>query len=193
MLSQEQHDAIPYEEWAAKWHESEPERLQRARDVEQDRNATVQANASVVYADGQVVALSQTAEGWRLEQPLVSSSTASSPTQALQQFLVALQTKDVEALLSLLSKERRTSIETRLASFRESLQEQDRQGDSELFQITPTRAELNWSQDDVRYRLVFLLEGANWRIDELHMGPDPSAMVDEEEAVDPAQQIRLRR
>lgn len=184
MLTKEQRNAIPYETWEASWTANATERAQQAEEVEHGWEQQVQARADVRYDDGQTVTLHQADDGWRLEQALVSQASAGSPEQALGQFLSALGRRDVSAVLALLSKERREAIVERLHNFQSGIDIQSRDGFSELYQVSESRAELNWSHLDVRYRLVFVLEGADWRLDEIHMGPDPAAIEAPEEAVD---------
>ena len=172
MLSKERRAKISYEAWAAQWPKDKAERMQQAQQIETAWQGQLATEAEVVYEDGQALTLEHTPYGWRLDQALAAPSIASSPKTVLRQLLHALEARDFALLLSLLSEERRQSIEERLANFEQGLVLQEALEDSEVYQSSERRAELNWSHQDVRYRLVFVREGADWRLHEIQMGPD---------------------
>ncbi|MCP4446611.1 MAG: hypothetical protein GY811_14885 [Myxococcales bacterium] len=182
MLTSEQRAAISYEAWVAQWRGSAAERAQQADLVESRWEGQATARASVKYQDGQSIRLRESDAGWRLEQALVSTSTTPTPGEGLAQLLAALERQNLPALMALMSTERRTSIEERVHAFLEGLAEQSGDGHTNFHRISDTRHELVWNHEDVRYRLVFVLEGVNWRLNELHMGPDPAAVPEEEAA-----------
>lgn len=175
MLNKERRAQISYQTWVAQWPQDKAERIQQAQQIETAWQGQLTTEAEVVYQDGQVLTLEHAPHGWRLDQALVAPSIASSPETALRQLLHALETRDFALLLSLLSEERRQSIEERLVSFEQGLVQQKAHKGSEVYQSSERRAELNWSHEDVRYRLVFVREGADWRLHEIQMGPDAAA------------------
>ncbi len=181
MLTKAQKEAISYESWVAEWKSNAAERAWQANQVSDRWTGQLQARAEVTYSDGQQVQLRQADRGWRLEQALVSRSTAPTAAIALEQLQAALARQDLPALFALMTQERRESIEQRLRDFQDGLSQQGDDGHSDFFAVGDKRYELSWRHLGVHYRLVFVLEGANWRLDELHLGPDPVAEPEEEE------------
>tara|TARA_R110002096_G_scaffold77896_10_gene183445 strand:+ start:11839 stop:12444 length:606 start_codon:yes stop_codon:yes gene_type:complete len=186
MLTEAQRKSISYETWAAEWKSNKVERTWQADQVEDRWTGRLQARADVNYADGQRVQLHQADSGWRLERPLVSRSTASTAADALEQLKVAISQQNLPALLALMSAEKRQSIETRLRDFQEGLAKQGDNGHSDFFAVGEKRHELSWRHLGVHYRIVFVLEGANWRLDEIHLGPDPTTDDVETKAAQPS-------
>ncbi len=175
MLSEEEREKISYEDWAKLWAETKAERTWRAQELADSSKKPVFAFANVRYADGQAVQLREEDRGWRLDQALVTVATTPTPEEALAQLRIAIETRDLGAMLSLLTAERRDALVRRIDAVLAGLDT----AEAGLFEVTPERYELSFAQDGVRYRLVFLLEGANWRVDELYLGPD-RAMPPEE-------------
>ncbi len=183
MLTSEQRTTIPYETWVATWKSHAAERAHQADLVEDRWQGHIFAHASVTYGDGQTVNLQQEDAGWRLEQAVVATSSAPTPQAGIAQLVTALERQDLPALFALMSADRRESIEQRLHTFLEGLVQQDLDGHSNLHKVSESRYELIWSHENVRYRLVFVLEHANWRLDEVHLGPDPAAAPPAEESL----------
>lgn len=179
MLTKAQREAIPYETWAADWKAHKAERAWQADQVADRWSGRLRAQADVKFADGQTIHLQQADQGWRLDQALVSTSATPSAAHALEQLRTALAKQSLPALFALMSKERREGIEQQLRDFQDGLAQQDTDGHSDFYPVGDKRYELSWRHLGVRYRLVFVLEEANWRLDELHLGPDPAAEVEE--------------
>ncbi len=175
MLSRELRASISYSEWVAMWKESAAERKVQAAELEASLKAqgVLEERAQLQFADGKTLSLRRKNKGWTLDQALVGHTQADSPADALSVFLAAIKGRDLHALLQILSAERRTALEERLRELQESLDGQLGESWRELYLVSEDRAELNWSHEGVRYKVVLVRENGDWHVDDLHLGPDP--------------------
>lgn len=181
MLSDEERKRIPYKQWEAQWKLHESERKNQAEELEASlkTHGVVDASAVLRFEDGKRVSLQKEARGWRLDQALVSQKVASTPEDALTIFSVALTQGRVAPLLQILSKRHRDGITEKLQRFHSSLKS-ELENDSEVFLVNEKRAEITWHVEELRYRLVLVLEDGDWYVDGIHLGPDPAYIEPEE-------------
>lgn len=178
MLTRDQQKNISFEEWSALWKDSQAERGLQAKQLEErlKTHGVLEERAKLQFDDGKLVTLRRNDRGWTLDQPLVSRSRADTPRDALNILSAAVTDRSVPALLQILSKERRQSVEKKIETIKQSLDSQLEDGWRELYFVdpkNPERAELVWSHQGVRYKVVLVKEDGDWLVDDLHLGPDP--------------------
>ena len=101
------------EEFARVWRATRPEQAARAealRAAEAPRQ-----RARVRATDGKIVALAHEPAGWRLIAPGSGESVPATPEEALRRFVDALERRDMETLLALLSDPLRGLVERELS------------------------------------------------------------------------------
>lgn len=170
LLSEEVREDLLYEEFEERWRQAKEERAHQARALEEGLKGgeDLGERARVEYPDGKRVSLERESEVWRLEAELISETHAGGARDAVRIFAQALADKDYAAVLRILSSRRRDSISEQYESFVGSLQ--DHVGDK-IAHISDERAELQWDDDDTRYKIVLRKEGEEWRIDDIYIRP----------------------
>lgn len=183
MLTREQRAATPYEEWAADWKETEPEREHRAQLLEETLRTTpiLREEALLTFEDGKFLTLARDDRGWHLDQALVGRSAAKTPDDALAIFATAIHGRDLETVLRILSDRRRQGIEEQLQQFDRGLREHLGDAAHEIYLVATDRAEMSWRKDGVRYKVVLIREDGDWHVDDVHLGPDMTAPEEEPE------------
>lgn len=187
MLTDKEQKTISYEQWATDWKRHKEERLKQAKELETtlETHGIVDSAAVLRFDDGKRVTLQHEAAGWRLDQALVNRTVANTPDDAIAIFSQVLQERNVEALLRIVSKRHREGIQKQLQRFHESLKGELAKPHHEIFLVNPNRAEITWSNDDLRYRLVLVKEDGDWFIDDIHLGPDPGYNKPDDEEEEP--------
>lgn len=170
LLSSEQKSSLSYEEFEESWKSGRAEREHQTRALESSRKVEPDhgERAVVTYTDGRTIGVLREGGSWRLESELVSRTHAGTPRDALTIFAAALKAKDFDGLLRVLTAPRREAIRRRVGDFTTSLGEH--LGDKISF-VGDDRAEIHWSKDGVRYKVVFLKEGDEWRVDDVDARP----------------------
>jgi hypothetical protein len=80
--------------------------------------------------------------------------------------------------MRVLTSRRRDGISKQMDAFVTSLL--DHLGD-EISTVSKDRAELQWDDREMRYKIVLYREGDEWRIDDVHIRPAPDEPKKEEE------------
>lgn len=181
LLSKEIRTVLSFEEFARQWKQSEVERAQQAKALEDALAVTGagQEHATVVYGDGKIVHLVREQGEWRLQSPVVPRYHAGQPGDAIEHFAAALAARDYEAILQTLTERRRKGIDDQVRRFAGSLADALESGRTRMELISDDRAELRWDDGRQRYRLVLRKEGDDWRVDDVHMRPMPNADRDD--------------
>jgi hypothetical protein len=170
LLSADVRAQVSFEEFAAQWKESGPERALLARDLDEAMRGEplVGERARVTYADGRAVHVHREPDGWRMDAALVSRGHAATPHDALATFAEALAARDYEQVLGVLTERRREGIGRQVEGFARSLQQHVREHDR-IDLVGNDRAEALWEDGAWRYKVVLRREGDAWRIDDIHI------------------------
>ena len=171
LLSSSTRKKISYDEFALQWKQSEKERAWQVKALEEGLkgNPDVGERARVSFSDGKIVPLERDGQRWLLESELVSRSRAKRPRDALRTFRDALSARDVGTLLGVLTQRRRDGLLKQVGGFVAGLDKRI----NEKMEEYPDRAELRWDENGIRYRIVLLKEGDEWRVDDIYIRPAP--------------------
>lgn len=177
MLTDDLRREIPYEQFAARWKDRKAERQNRAQALEQDLRAghDLGEQAHLELASGQTISLARQSGTWRLHKPLLSKAHAGSPHLAVELFASALVSRDYPAVMQVLSSRRRNGIGKQVDAFVTSLGRHLRDPKHRVAFVGKSRAELVWNTEQHQYKIVLILEGDEWRIDDVHIRPATDA------------------
>jgi hypothetical protein len=171
LLSSATRKQISYDEFARQWEASKQERAWQIKVLEEGLkgNPDVGERARVSFSDGKIVPLERDGNRWLLESELVSRSRAKRPRDALRVFTDALQSRDVGALLGVLTQRRREGLMKQIGGFTSGLDKRI----NDKMEEYPDRAELRWDENGIRYRIVLRKEEDEWRVDDIYIRPAP--------------------
>lgn len=172
MLSADTRHRVSYDEFARAWKDSAKERAWQAEVIARSLqgNPDVGERALVTYSDGKLVSLGREGKIWRLDNELVSRSRAQQPRDAIRLFAEAIEARDINAILNVLTTRRREGLAKQIEGFVSGI---GKRTNAEIDQLGADRAELRWDQDGVRYRVVLRKENDEWRVDDLYIRPAP--------------------
>lgn len=172
MLSAEARKDLTYKEFQLLWKESRAERHLQAAALEEglDGDDDLGERAQVKFPDGKTASLHRESGKWRLESALLSQSHAGQPRDAVRIFAEALEARDFDMLIRILTTRRGEGIRKQLEAFTRSLR--DHLGE-EISNVGKDRAELQWDDKDTRYKIVLYKDGDEWRVDDVHIRPAP--------------------
>jgi hypothetical protein len=176
MLSDEVRKEVSYDAFAAQWKEQKAEREEQARVLEQDLRggADLGERAKVAFPDGKSLTLHRQSGSWRMEVPLLSRTHAATPHVAVELFAEALTERDYEAVMRILTARRRDGIGRQVDDFVRSLARHLAGSRHKISMLGKDRAELQWDDGEMQYKVVLRLEGDEWRVDDVHARPMPA-------------------
>ena len=171
MLSASTRRRVSFDEFALQWKQSTQERAWQVKVLEEGLKGSpdVGERARVTFSDGKVVPLQRDGQRWLLESELVSRSRAKRPRDAIRVFSDALSSRDVGALLGVLTQRRREGLMKQIGGFVSGLERRINDKMDEY----PDRAELRWDENGIRYRIVLKKEDDEWRVDDIYIRPAP--------------------
>lgn len=177
---------VTYDEFARQWKAGAKERAWQVAELEKSLkgNPDVGERALVSYSDGKLVQLEREGEVWRLESELVSRSRAKRPRDAIRLFADAVQQRDINGMLGVLTTRRREGIAKQVEGFVAGI---GKHVNGPLEELTD-RAELRWDEGGIRYRIVLKKEDDEWRVDDIYIRPAPKdeeGTTDTDEGDDP--------
>jgi hypothetical protein len=175
LLTDEVRKEISYDAFAAQWQEQKAERQQQARALEEDLRggADLGERAKVSFPDGKALSLHRQSGSWRLEGPLVSRVHAATPHVAVEVFAEALTSRDYDSVMHILTARRREGIGRQVDDFAASLARHLAGARHKIAFVGKDRAELQWDDGEMQYKVVLRLEGEEWRVDDVHVRPAP--------------------
>jgi hypothetical protein len=181
LLSDDTRKEIPYESFVALWKEHATERAHQAQALEEDLKggADLGERAKVSFPDGKSLSLHRQSGTWRLDVPLLSRTHAATPHVAVEAFAAALLARDYEAVMRILTARRREGIGKQVDSFVSSLEKHLADPVHRIATIGKDRAELQWTEGGMVYKVVLRLDGDEWRVDDVHAWPAPAEGSDE--------------
>ena len=173
LLASSTRKQISFDDFAIQWKQSEKERQWQITVIEESLKGNpdnpVGERARVTFSDGKVVPLERDGNRWLLESELVSRSRAKRPRDAIRVFADALSSRDVGALLGVLTQRRREGLMKQIGGFVSGL---ERRVNDKMDEY-PDRAELRWDENGIRYRIVLKREDDEWRVDDIYIRPAP--------------------
>ncbi|MBA3500786.1 MAG: hypothetical protein H0T65_10450 [Deltaproteobacteria bacterium] len=171
LLSSSTRKKISYDEFALQWKQSEKERAWQIKVLEESLkgNPDVGERARVSFSDGKIVPLERDGQRWLLESELVSRSRAKRPRDAIRVFADALSSRDVGALLRVLTQRRRDGLTKQVEGFVAGIGKRI----NDKMEEFGDRAELRWDENGIRYRIVLRKEDDEWRVDDIYIRPAP--------------------
>ena len=117
LLSTDARKKISYDEFALQWKQSDKERQWQAKALEESLkgNPDVGERALISFSDGKLVQLERDGKAWRLESELVSRSRAKRPRDAIRLFADAVNQRDINGMLGVLTQRRRDGLTKQMA------------------------------------------------------------------------------
>ncbi|MEZ4363141.1 MAG: hypothetical protein R3B48_23405 [Kofleriaceae bacterium] len=177
MLSADVRAKVSYREFQEQWHDSRAERASQITALEATLRGApdVGERAYVRYADGTAIPLERDGRVWTLEAPLAARPQAPRPRDAIRAFADAVERRDVDAALDLLTAQRREGLARQIAGFlhgfsKHVFDEVEEHGDA---------AELRWDEDGIRYRIMLRREAGEWRVDDISIRVAPQDPSDD--------------
>jgi hypothetical protein len=172
LLSSDTRRKISYDEFALQWKQSDKERQWQIKELEASlqSNGDVGERALITYSDGKLVQLERQGDTWRLESELVSRSRAKRPRDAIRLFADAINQRDINAALGVLTQRRRDGITKQVEGFVAGI---GKRINDRIDEIASDRAELRWDENGIRYRIILRKEEDEWRIDDISIRPAP--------------------
>lgn len=172
LLASDVRGKVSFEEFAVEWKSSTAERNHQADALEEglkgDPNLGERAQLS--YPDGRTVNLMREGGQWRMESALVSQGHAGRPHDAVRMFAEAMNARDFDGVMRVLTARRRDGIGDQVTAFTDSLLTHI---NDKIDLVGKDRAELRWDHDGMRYKIVLRKEGDEWRVDDIHIRPGP--------------------
>jgi hypothetical protein len=172
LLSSDTRKKISFDEFALAWKQGDKERAWQARVLEASLkgNPDVGERALISFPDGKLVQLEREGKTWRLESELVSRSRARQPRDAIRLFADAIESKDLPAVLNVLTQRRRDGLTKQVEGFVAGI---GKRINERIDQFGNDRAELRWDENGIRYRIVLRKEDDEWRVDDIYIRPAP--------------------
>ncbi|MGE0550242.1 MAG: hypothetical protein AB7O24_05870 [Kofleriaceae bacterium] len=172
LLSSDARRQMSYDEFALRWKQSDKERAWQIEVLEQSLkgNPDVGERAIISFADGKLVQLERDDKTWRLESELVSRSRAKRPRDAIRLFADAIEQRDLNGVLGMLTQRRREGLTREVEGFVAGI---GKRINDRIDEFGTDRAELRWDENGLRYRIVLRKENDEWRIDDIHIRPAP--------------------
>ncbi len=124
-----------------------------------------QALAKATGDKGAVVLLRE-ASGWRLQAPFWQPTGTSSPRASMRQLANALARSDWGAIVGLLTRERQEQLGDAMLTLLGSI---GKYSENAFLSNDGTRASLRWTENNIHFKLDFLLEDGQWRLNDLHI------------------------
>jgi hypothetical protein len=183
LLSSDARKKISYDEFALQWKQSDKERQWQAKALEESLkgNPDVGERALISFSDGKLVQLERDGKAWRLESELVSRSRAKRPRDAIRLFADAVNQRDINGVLGVLTQRRREGLTKQVEGFVAGI---GKRINDRIDEFGTDRAELRWDENGIRYRIVLRKEDDEWRVDDIYIRPAPKDDTDDKGAVE---------
>ena len=168
-LSETTRRSLPEPAFVAAFARHELERAQqvKALDVAVTRPAGVITRARVPLGDDLAAQLVREADGWRLEAPLLVGGRSETPGAAIGRLAAALEARDVDAALRLLTDTRRASVGELLDRLARGLAARA----ATQTEVTGDRARVKWHDGKSGWKLELRRENGEWRVDDIDVTP----------------------
>ncbi len=173
LLSEDARKGMTFDEFEAAWKASAAERARQADQIEEGLKGDpdMTERATVTYKDGKTVQLHHNGGRWRLDSGLVSRTIARTPLDAIDIFARAIDRRDFQSVMAVLTERRREGINKFVGEFAASLRKQKSEEGIQF--MGKNRAELAWDENGMRYKVTLIREGDEWRVDDFDIQPAP--------------------
>lgn len=173
LLSAEARKGMTFDEFKAAWKASAAERKRQAEQMEEGLKGdpNMVERATVTYKDGKTVQLQHDGTRWRLDSGLVSRTIARTPLDAIDIFARAIDEREFDSVMAVLTQRRRDGINKFVGEFAASLRKQKSEEGIQF--MGKNRAELAWDENGMRYKVTLIREGDEWRVDDFDIQPAP--------------------
>jgi hypothetical protein len=163
LLSESLRARVSERDFAARWRATTAERQAQAGALhtQLDRAQPIEQRAEVRLSDGRLGELTRESSRWRLLTPRLAAPGASSPTEALEKLVQALDAHDFDAILEQLSDPLRELVERELSSRLLKL----KAAAEKKVSIEGERAKIRY---DNRYYIEFKEENGHWRVSDFN-------------------------
>jgi hypothetical protein len=163
LLSSDVRRRTRYDDFARRWRETPVERARQAQALTRALGAGARLGERARIDVGPTTTnLVHEEDGWRLDTPLLPATRARTPEEALKLLADAIDDRNVNGVLRLLTSERQEAVRQLLDDFSAGVR--DHLGDS--LEVTSDRATLTWSDGTRRWRVQLKREQGAWRIDD---------------------------
>jgi hypothetical protein len=163
LLSPEMQKQMPYPEFERRWKSSRAERERQATALGAESEATG-ASAEISMDDGKKTTLRRENGFWRFQTPLVASSRATTPQEALRLFATAIEDRNFFAVMRLLTGQRKDGINGFLDGFVGGLRNQ---ASAEIV-MTDNRAVIEWKDGAKTWRVTLIKQpDGEWLVDDV--------------------------
>ncbi|MFH0901253.1 MAG: hypothetical protein V2A73_11555 [Pseudomonadota bacterium] len=160
---------IPYSEFAAAWNETAAERHAQIAQLEaalEQQHAPTTTLAHFTLDSGQKsFAAARDLDGWRVTIPLVSSSFARTPADAIERLLAAIESQRLDAAFQVLSSARREGLRRTLVSLVEGLKAHS----GKHILIGNNLALIEWTDNVAHWKVSLVREDGSWQIDDIDL------------------------
>jgi hypothetical protein len=164
LLSPRVRKDLSYSTFERQWAETRDERAKQQSSMgASPGEADLSAAAEVALPDGKKTRLVREAKVWRLEQPLLTSSRASTPQEAMRLFATALEDRNFFAVMRLLTSTRKDGLGTFLDGFVNGL----RSNVGREITINNDRAVIEWKEGAKTWKITLKKEDGEWRVDDV--------------------------
>ena len=144
-------------EFASQWKSLRAELQAQAVRLKAALGKPVKARAQVSYPAGGRAMLSYSDDRWRIDDGVALSGGAATPSDALKAFVRAVESRSYEAVMRLLARSVRESIERDVAERVAKLKE----AAGQEIEVTGVRARLQYAP---RFKVELIHEEGEWRI-----------------------------
>jgi hypothetical protein len=165
LLAPRVREELSYSEFERQWKATAEERARQASAIAGAPGDAVEvgATAEVALADGKKTRLVREKKLWRLEQPLLTSSRASTPQEAMRLFASALEDRNFFAVMRLVTSTRKDGLTTFLDGFVGGL----RSNVGREITINNDRAVIEWKEGAKTWKVTLKKEEGEWRVDDV--------------------------
>ena len=165
LLSPRVRKELTYTEFERQWKATGDERSRQAAAMSATpaEDGEVGAAAEVALEDGKKTRLVREKKLWRMEQPLLTSSRASTPQEAMRLFATALEDRNFYAVMRLLTSTRKDGMGAFLDGFIAGL----RSNVGREITINNDRAVIEWKEGAKTWKITLKKEDGEWRVDDV--------------------------
>lgn len=143
-------------EFSTRWRNARGELEDQARGLESAKTKPA-VRATVTFGDGVTADLVFIKGEWRISEGITVKLQAATPTDALRAFVKAVEERDYQAVMQLVSKSMRETIEREISDRLERLKKSlDRE-----IEVTGNKARFQY---DRRYKIELIKEDGQWKI-----------------------------
>jgi hypothetical protein len=162
LLAPEMKKKLSYAEFERRWKETKAERERQAGALGAE-SGDADATAEITLPDGQKAALERDKGFWRMRQPLIRSTHASKPAEALRLFADALEQRNFYDVMRLMTSTRKDGLDDFLDTFVRGLRDHA----AKEITISDDRAVIEWREGSKTWKVTLRKEDGEWRVDDV--------------------------